>query len=182
MDIMSHNERFELLAELFKSATGFLAPGKSVPPETASDQYELDRQVAWRQWTDDKALAMALQFIRALRDERDQYDQLYAALETCDTNQIMQERDRLRNICQEIAEDVREYLNIPTPGGKPAEPSLAEAVRTMHASLKMDRELWKKDAEFYKKMWAIRGKALEMPCLTCGSTEKAIRLKNREIP
>lgn len=29
---MALNERFEIMAELFHAATGFLAPGKSAPP------------------------------------------------------------------------------------------------------------------------------------------------------
>ena len=160
---MNHHERFELLAELFNSATGFLAPGKSVPPGLASDQYELDRHVAWQQWTDAKALAMALHFIQALRHHDVQHDKLSNALVLSDTNQILQERDALR-------------LRI-------------KAVDEEHVQLQADREKMVQayttvegERDFYKKMWAIRGKALEMPCLTCGSTEKAIRLKNGEIP
>ncbi len=37
-------------------------------------------------------------------------------------------RDRLQEICESVAEEVLEYLNISTPSGKPAEPSLDEAV------------------------------------------------------
>lgn len=195
-------ERQELMAELFHASTGFLAPGKSVPAETASEQYEIDRQHAWREWTDSKALAMALQFITALRAERDEYDQLYAALETCDTNQIMQERDALRLRIKAVDE---EHVQLAEERKK-----MIEA----YTIVEVDRDLWKKEHEglmltvfemqrkidlsvsvareevfkareerdFYKRMWAIRGKALEQPCLGCGYTGQAIRLKNGEIP
>ena len=135
-----------------------------------SEQYEIDRQYEWRQWSDSKALAMALQFIKALRATADEYDQLYAALETCDTNQIMQERDALRLRIKAVDEE-HDKLQADR-----------EKMVQAYTVAEVDRDLWRKEGEFYKKMWAIRGKALSMPCLTCGSTEKEIRLKNGEIP
>lgn len=92
--------RYGIVAELFKTSTGFIAPGFSVPPDIASEQYETDRIHAWNHWTDTDKADAAINMILFLQEEADEYDQLYAALETCDTNQIMQERDRLRNICQ----------------------------------------------------------------------------------
>lgn len=38
---------------------------------------------------------------------------------------------RLRDICEEATEEVREYANISMPGGRPVEPSLAEAIRQL---------------------------------------------------
>lgn len=54
-----------------------------------------------------------------------------------------------------------------------------EMLAKAYTVLEVDRECWKKEAEFYKKMWGIRGKALAMPCLACGSTQKAILPKDR---
>jgi|CXWL01.1.fsa_nt_gi hypothetical protein len=161
---IGENDRFEIMAELFKASTGFMAPGKSVPPEIASQHnYEDMRRVAWGEWSDTKALNMAILFIGALRHNEEQHDKLYNALVLSESNQVMQERDALR-------------LRI-------------KAVDEEHDKLQADREKMVQayttvegERDFYKKMWAIRGKALEMPCLTCGSTEKAIRLKNGEIP
>ena len=44
-------------------------------------------------------------------------------------------RERLLKGCEAIAEEVIEYVNTPTPGGKPAEPGLDEAVRQMKSDL-----------------------------------------------
>ena len=93
---MDKTERFEIMAELFRCSTGFLAPGKDVPPGIHSDQYEIDRRVAWGEWSDTKAVDMAIRFIQAQRKEAEEHARLYNVLEQSDTNQIMQERDALR--------------------------------------------------------------------------------------
>ena len=73
------------------------------------------------------------------RNRQDKEQALYALSrsETAFSNQLaqLQQREeevaRLREICEAVAEEVIEYLNISTPSGRPAEPSLAEAVRQM---------------------------------------------------
>lgn len=48
---------------------------------------------------------------------------------------VTQERDRIREICEAVTEEVIEYANISTPSGKPAEPSLPESIRQMKQDL-----------------------------------------------
>lgn len=93
---MAINERFEIMAELFYAATGFIAPGKSAPPALQTEQYVVARQTAWAEWNDTKALNMAIKFIQALRHNEAEHDRLYDALINSDTNQLRQERDALR--------------------------------------------------------------------------------------
>lgn len=48
---MNANERFEIMASVFNAMTGYMAPGKSVPPMAyAGEEYERDRQVEWSNW------------------------------------------------------------------------------------------------------------------------------------
>lgn len=47
---LGYTERFERNAERFYEATGFLAPGKSVPLEMASAYQDDKREVAWTTW------------------------------------------------------------------------------------------------------------------------------------
>jgi hypothetical protein len=47
---MGYTERFEQDADEFYRERGFLAPGKSVPPELWSTQGEERRQAAWDEW------------------------------------------------------------------------------------------------------------------------------------
>jgi hypothetical protein len=44
---MSHTERFETTAERFYNETGLMAPGKSMPVEMWSDDYDARRNAAW---------------------------------------------------------------------------------------------------------------------------------------
>lgn len=194
--------RYGIVAELFKTSTGFIAPGFSVPPDIASEQYETDRIHAWNHWTDTHKADAAINMIIFLQEEADEYDQLYAALETCDTNQIRQERDALRLRIKAVDE---EHVQLAEDRKKMVE---------TYTIVEMDRNLWKREhgglmfsyqelqrkldiavstaqeqvakareeRDFYEKRWKVRGKALEMPCMNCGSSEKAIRLKNGEIP
>lgn len=62
------NEQFEILAELFRRATGVMAPGKDCPPgfSTATDE---ERRAAWTEWLRDRALLRAVDEIAALRRE-----------------------------------------------------------------------------------------------------------------
>ena len=47
---LGYSERFEKQAEEFYRATGFMAPGKSVPMEMSSTQNEEQRTAAWDEW------------------------------------------------------------------------------------------------------------------------------------
>jgi hypothetical protein len=48
--IENANDRFERLAEQFYQETGYIAPGKDVPPGLSSHSYETERRLAWAQW------------------------------------------------------------------------------------------------------------------------------------
>lgn len=56
---MNFTQRFEIEAERFYAATGFLAPGKSVPLEMCRDGYYNERRAAWDKWIADQALEFA---------------------------------------------------------------------------------------------------------------------------
>ena len=45
-----------------------------------------------------------------------------------------------------------------------------------------DLQRAEKERDQYKKLWAIRGKALEQPCMACGYNGNQIRMQNGEIP
>lgn len=63
---LSYSERFELDAEQFYRETGFMATGKSIPPEMyISQSHEDRRQEAWKRWTDAK-VAKHRQLLRDL--------------------------------------------------------------------------------------------------------------------
>lgn len=48
MNEFNYNASFEFLADRFCSESGYMAPGKSVPPEMAySDDRETERQKLW---------------------------------------------------------------------------------------------------------------------------------------
>lgn len=68
---MTSAERYEIVAELFKSSTGFIAPGKSLPPHFAEcgEQYEIDRQHAWAHWKEESKWEAALQMIAYLQSK-----------------------------------------------------------------------------------------------------------------
>lgn len=203
------NERFEIMAELFHASTSFLAPGKSAPPELQTEQYGIDRQAAWGEWSDTKALNMAIRFIQTLRNERAEYEQLYTALELSDTNQIRQERDALRlrikavdaehvQLAEERKKMIAAYTAIEEQKNfwerehkglletcltmQKRLDSVADEHREERAKMFQDLQRIKGERDQYKKLWAIRGKALEQPCLGCGYTGNVIRLKNGEIP
>ncbi len=206
---MAINERFEIMAELFHAATGFLAPGKSAPPELQTEQYGIDRQAAWGEWSDTKALNMAIKFIQALRNEKAEYEQLYTALELSDTNQLRQERDALRLRIKavdeehvQLAEERKKMIDAYTKVEEQKNFWEREHKALMETCLTTQKRLDQKDADFteemkrgfadlqrvekerdqYKKLWTIRGKALEQPCLSCGYTGNQIRMQNGEIP
>ena len=107
---------------------------------------------------------------KGLRDHIDERERLSHAIESCDTNQVIQERDALRLRIKAVDD---EHVQLQAD---------REKMVQAYTILEVDRDLWRKEGEFYKRMWAIRGKALAMPCLICGSTEKEIGLKNGEIP
>lgn len=45
-------DRFERLAEMFRSETGYMAPGKSAPTAAyAGEEYERERDAAWMAWS-----------------------------------------------------------------------------------------------------------------------------------
>lgn len=185
---MAINERFELMAELFHAATGFIAPWKSAPPELQTEQYGIDRQAAWGEWSDTKALNMAIKFIQALRHNEAEHDRLYDALINSDTNQLRQERDALRLRIKAVDE---EHVQLGEERKK-----MIDAYTKLEEEQKREREAFKeemrngfkdlqrveKERDQYKKLWTIRGKALEQPCIACGYTGNQIRMQNGEIP
>lgn len=206
---MATNERFELMAELFHAATGFLAPGKSAPPELQTEQYGIDRQAAWGEWSDTKALNMALKFIQALRHNEAEHDRLYNTLINSDTNQLRQERDALRLRIKavdeehaQLAEERKKMIDAYTKVEEQKNFWEREHKALMETCLTMQKRLDQKDTDFteemhrgfadlqrvekerdlYKRLWIIRGKALAQPCLSCGYTGNQIRMQNGEIP
>jgi hypothetical protein len=61
---LGYTERFEREAEAFYRATGFMAPGKSVPMEMAATQGDEARDSAWRTWSENRQE----QFRKDMRD------------------------------------------------------------------------------------------------------------------
>lgn len=91
------------------------------------------------------------------RKKHDDYDQLYAALEDCDTNQIMQERDALRLRIKAVDEELEQIK------------ADREKIIQAYTAVETDRNLWRAQAEanskerdFYFKAWEQRGKRLAM--------------------
>jgi len=78
---MGYSDLFESDAEAFYAKTGLLAPGKSLPLEMASDEYEDRRNAAWRRWQDEQRerwrsdvgkVIEALSALRALLPKKDE--------------------------------------------------------------------------------------------------------------
>ncbi len=196
------NERFELMAELFHAATGFLAPGKSAPPELQTEQYGIARQTAWGEWSDTKALNMALKFIQALRHNEAAHDRLYDALINSDTNQLRQERDalrlRIKAVDQEhiqLAEERKKMIDAYTKVEEQRNfwerehKALMETCHVMQKRLdamteehreerlKMFKDLQRVEIERdqYKRLWELRGRALARPCAGCGYVQEEVK-------
>lgn len=105
-----------------------------------------------------------------------------------DVAQLRQERDALRLRIKAVDE---EHVQLGEERKK-----MIDAYTKLEEEQKREREAFReemgngfkdlqrveKERDQYKKLWTIRGKALEQPCLLCGYTGNQIRMQNGEIP
>lgn len=63
----SHSERYESDADDFYRDTGYLAPGKSVPLEMGTTDYDDTRAAKWRDWCD----VRQAEYVKRLREAAD---------------------------------------------------------------------------------------------------------------
>lgn len=184
------NERFEIMAELFRMHTSYLAPGKSVPPELDSESYRLNRDVAWHLWNDEKALDETVHLIQDMRDAQAhveyERDNLRLRIKAVDEEHELIKEERKKMLAAYTALEVQK--NFWEREHKALMETCHNMQRTIDELRERDRvqneELGKlgKERGQLHEILTIRGKALEQPCLACGYTEKAIRPQNGGIP